>query len=633
MAERVDGKYSPAQTNELLSAEKVVFTGNRFQRRRDAKQHLEVREKIIWQRKLDTQVAKLNETSNDWNKTVRGANHDVAEVVFHSEPVVYSYLQARRDLRKFLDQAQGVNLRNKFCDPKFLNQLDDQDVFSVKLGRKTFREGISLMDIEQMKLDRSSEQAISLEDVARINSIFRLRFDPRLLLHLRKPVTEDNKESIIRQSVIYLATQKKVRPELKLAIPLALAPLHERLIHYFDYYTKIIANTSFDEETDFNLNRILIYYYPWLDQALGCYIPARLGITPASAIKLYKYRTQASSVPFLYWTLIIRSLNSNSSRAYRDNILAADLESLIHPDDRADQNAADKLLVLTDIENKTDDQLVEANYRAESLLEKFGLYHKSLYSDVTNSKDQRLEVNLNAESTLNKITVAFQYKDTAMLVLHFHDGQTRLLLELGKDINNDQKYALYGIPPKLLQNYPHIVPSIIIEILPPLLKQLRLMHPAIEDISKKAQKPVPIIFPSPKTAEHQQQGVRERAKAVKPKPIRRFITPLQRVLAEPKLNEPTRQQKKFIVFFSKSKIEQSLPKNTPLEVIDQIVRELRNFELGRTTLADKVRVSEGVWEIKSKRYRIFLRHIDGRFYAFASAGRRSMEDRLFRGIR
>lgn len=626
MAERVDGN--------LLSVENVVFTGSRSERRRSAKQHPEVREKIAWQGNLNITIAELNKTANDWNKTVRGANHDVATIVFHSEPVVYSYLQARRGLREFLNQAQGVNLRNKFCDPKFLNQLDIQDISSKKLGGNTFREGISLMGIEQMELDRSSEQAISLEDIARINSIFRLRFDPRLLLHLKKPITEDNMESIIRQVVIYLATQKLARPELKLAIPLALAPLHERLTHYFDYYTKIIANTSFDEETDFNLNRVLTYYYPWLDQALGCYIPARLGITPASAIKLYKYRTQVSPVPFLYWTLTVRSLNLNSSKAYRDNILAADLESLIHPDDRADQITVDKLLVLTDIENKTDDQLVEVNYRAESLLEKFGLYHKSLYSDVTNSKDQRLEViNLNAESTLNKITVAFQYKDTAMLVLHFHDGQTRLLLELGKDINNDRKYVLYGLPPKLLQNHPHVVPSIIIEILLPLLKQLRLMHPAIEDISKKAQKPVLIIFPSPKTAEYQQEGVRERAKAVKPKTLRRFMTPLQRVLAEPKLNEPTGQQKKFTVFFSRSKIEQSLPKNTPLEVIDQIVRELRNFELGRTTLADKVRVSEGVWEIKSKRYRIFLRHIDGRFYAFASAGRRSMEDRLFRGIR
>ncbi len=632
MTERVDGNYDPAQS-DILSADKVVFIGNRYQRRRDAKKHLEVREKIRLQGELGATLAKLNITSNNWNETARGANHDIAGVVFRSKPMVSPYLEARRDLREFLDKAQGVNLRNRFCDPKFLDHLDDQDLFSLKLGSNIFREGVSLMDIEQMKLDRSSEQAISLEDIARINSIFRLRFDPKLLLHLRRPYTQDNMESIIRRVVIYLATQKLARPELKLAIPLSLAPLHERLIHYFDYYTKIIANTAADEETDINLNRVLNYYGPWLDQALGCYIPARLGITPASAIKLYKYRTETSFVLPLYWVLTMRALNFNSSKAYRDNILASDLESLIHPDGGADQIAADKLLVLTDIGNKTDDQLVEANFRAESLLEKFSLYHKSLYADVLNSKDQRLEViNLNAESTLNKITVVFQYKNTAMLVLHFRDGQTRLLLELGKDINNDQRYALYGIPSKLLQNYPHVVPLIIIEILQPLLKQLRLMHPAIEDTSKKAHKPAPIIFPSPKTAQNQQEVMRERVKIEKVKPPRGFMTPIQLVLAEPKLHESTHQPKKFTVLFSKFQIEQSLPKNTPLEVVDQIVRELRNFELGRVILADKIRVS-GDWELKSGQYRIFLRHKKGRFYAFVSAGKRNMGDRLFRGIR
>lgn len=64
--------------------------------------------------------------------------------------------------------------------------------------------------------------------------------------------------------------------------------------------------------------------------------------------------------------------------------------------------------------------------------------------------------------------------------------------------------------------------------------------------------------------------------------------------------------------------------------LEQLVREIKGFEIGRSALDNKIpEAGEDVWELKSKKYRILLQHIDGRFYFLYRVGPHGDSHRIF----
>ena len=194
-------------------------------------------------------IALLNRSVDEWNQTIDEQGTSLARVIFRGKPFVHRYLDERYDLPPFLERVHSANLSTPFVSAEILNEMDRQDIFSQPLGEEgvfgfTVLDGTSLYDIEQMSLTRSEEGSLRLEiaDIRRINRMFTNdRFTQKA-----------PQERVIRQAMVYLATQDLARPEEKINIPTTVRPLHQRLVAFFDYYKDLMTNFDLGLEDFWN---------------------------------------------------------------------------------------------------------------------------------------------------------------------------------------------------------------------------------------------------------------------------------------------------------------------------------------------------------------------------------------------
>lgn len=603
---------------------------NRATRRQRARSDALGRERYTWSSELSKTANGLDATARQWNEIITEKGHNITAVVYRGDPFVYGFLDVRRGLIPLLDKAFEVNSRNPFCSPEFLRRFEAHDIYQFKLGGGILSEGVSLLDIEKMSIDGQEERELDLGDIVRINRMLRLNFALRPLFRFQRPWSESREEKLVRQAILYSVCQKVSRPELKITVPKTVQPLYERLISYCDFYTGLLTDYSLSEYEDLSLLKTLSLSRPWLTQMLGCYIPGRLGISPSSAIKLFHERVENSSAHPLYWRKILETLALTAGDAFRYNQLPTEIEPYQYYG-QIDQKEEEKLFSRFLLEDLTGNQQVLAHLSSGQLMARLTLYHKIIRHEINLSPNKKIEVSVD-DGVFDNMMLVCQYPNTLMFLVRFREDQKQVLLEIGKNVRGD-KFILYGLPPKLSAQNPQLADRVLSQMLPPLIDKMISTHPEVEN-GYKIRPFIPVVIPSIKG-----QGLKEdevvlspELKPKEPKQKKTVLTPLQRFLGETIPPNPQSSQRKFIVLVSKSKIEESMPKNTPSSVIDQILHEIRNLETGRTTFADKIQRSD-VWEIKSRRYRIFLRHQQGEIYTFVAAGKRSLEERLFRRVK
>lgn len=388
-----------------------------------------------------------------------------------------------------------------------------------------------------------------------------------------------------------------------------------------------------DPVEDAYFYNILVWGRSWLPQSLGCYIPARLGITPASAIKLFYERAQNSYLPSLYWgsDSSLRTptglFTKGARSAYSENGFPAGLKEYRHYDAQMDRNASEELLKFYQgIANETSDEMDR----------KFLGLRETIFQDIQSAPSKRLEVTLPKDHAIRRIILARQYRQTLMIILQFADDQTHLTLEhaLNSPDGIDKEDHFYGWPRELIRENPELTTVIAADLLAKLVQDTLRRHPE-QAVKPRRVFPGEASLPSYIPTFPQESVYVPVPKEKERRRLPKILTPIQQVLTE-EPSPPAQKERllrKFRVAYSRIQIEEFLPRNTPQDRVDQIISELRRFEYGRAQFSDKVVEAESdVWELKIKSYRIFLKHNGGPFYSVVGAGARG-DTRLFSALK
>lgn len=553
--------------------ESLTPFGNREQRRKDRSLHTPPGSVLAGQ--YNKYYNLLGETIDGWNQTVDEQDNNSTKVIYKGRPFISDWLEVRRELPLFLERAQLAGSKDQVVIPEAaLNRFHEQDFYSKELGGRRFLKltmsvGTSFFDIEQMLLIRSnsnnqSQWSLQTEDIRRINRMFRAGESP-----------------VMFQAMIYLATQEFARPEQKNLVSPVLHPLRDRLVAFFDYYKDLMFNFDMGVKDEFSFCETLAYTRPGLPLALGVYMPARLGITPSSAIKLFQTRAELSLSPFFWRSSgVLEAMEMGAEEAHREKNLPANLERYQHYDEKMDNEVLKQLSRFYG-QNKLTEAELEALYNnSDNLIDKFiDLYFKDLYSDVMRSPHRQLNFKMPEGHVISNITLSCQNRQTLILILHLADGITHLTLEIG------QGNKFYGMPAKLVTDHEHFIKAIFSDVLPPILEEARKKHPnreplRISDYRKVEQSEVQI------TGIDQQLSLDEAVRLPVPKRKHhepsKILTPLAQYLAGPKpVNATELPESKYHVICSRSSIIEKLGGHPRPKDVDKIMRHIRMFELGQ----------------------------------------------------
>lgn len=581
-----------------------TVTGNRAERRNRVNHDSTLRDLARMSSKLDQAINQVRETGIRWNDAIT-EGPTLSGVIYRGDPGIYDYLLVRQSLGPTLLQAQRLGPRFREVNREVLGWLGSRDLFSVKLG------GTSLTDIERMSIaaQEGDSAGLSLSDRRRVNRMLHHPLIGRL----------NTNQYLVRDSMVYLATQAALDRWHKdrAVVPTPLQPLSERLGYYFDYPTSVMTNFSASYDDDLWLFFTLHYRANRLTQALGCYIPARFGITPSSAVKLYQEKAFKSAMPTRFWQRDLKILERESTQAYRKGDLPADLNRylLYHP--TADQRSAEALEGYFRESGRLNAKAA-VEVEAADLMARLKLHQPKLRSDISNSQERCLRIPLSECQLIKEVMVTHQNRLSLIMVARFADGQTHLTLEATKDSR------LFGIPPRLVSQYPHIDDLLVQETVKPILNWSRRQHPEVE--------PLPVVridrlareLLSPDLIKNIDQ-IKVVEETGKDKPLkRRRLRLLHPLLPEP---EPPKEvaspsSSYFRVDYSESEIVRLLgDKKGQADLVKQIMNTLRRFEYGQIR-TEAVKVAADLRKIREGKYRIFLKHHGQGHYSVYWIGKR-----------
>lgn len=560
---------------------------------------------------LNSELAQLNtrlqETYDDWIRIDKQNGGEpwgqggLAKIVYQGEPFIYTYLETRHGIPQLIKRIQKIQQNisgNQSAYAENLANLKNQDVFSHKI------KGVSLNDIEQMPLP------LERDNIKRINRVFHTVFSPG-----------KNQSFVMRYALLCLATQKIARPEKQIAIPASLERLYNRIIHYLDYYVDFFTTSSPTQEEQERFLIALGWAGRWLIYTLGCYLPARLGLTPSSVIKLYQQQT--TNVSSILRHVIIHEMEKQTKFSFRKDSLPADIVDYQHYNSQNDKIAAQLLVDFYEKQDLKDVEIASASTDSEQLLERLEGYRKAIRAEIMNSHNNRLTLNFSPNNVINEVIITNQRqnKQTLIFILKFKDKQAHLTLEI------DDKNRLYGLPGELIKENPHIGDSILRDILVPFLEKMRLKHPDIEtkpiSPSELFSKPL-ILSQSPVSVKEVEEVDIEPVK--NPRRVSRIPTSIGRVFTQAQEPEPpspiSEKPRQFRVIHSRKRVAEMLRGTPRSQDIAQIMEAIRKFEFGQK-LSKQISWSRGTRVVlRVGDWRIILNPIGKNFYTLETVGQR-----------
>lgn len=535
------------------------------------------------------------------NKAAINANrHSFASFLYSPDPDPFlNYLDVQRTLSIALGQSQKYRKKaSSVAD--FLDHYADVEIYS-RLVRDT-----SLSDIEQMRLP------LNLDQISQINRMLRLYMFPRLRRY----------ECLSQDALWLLPTQTLARTQFvdkgkNKPIPMQLRNLSSRAVAYLDYYLPFLTTHFVDKDAVYAFYQNIRWIGRNIWPTFGHYVPARLGLSPASTIKIFEDKLDEMNLPFGVGKRILNLMEKEARDAYRKDALPVHLHKYLHYDRSKDQEAGVTLQEYYAAKYSSFEALPAS---VDELFNRLSLYRKSFARDIkTASCDLRLQ--LPQHPVIGEILLTSQYPQTLMVVLLFKKGGLHVTLE----VNSSQR--VYGLPRNLVAESPHVIDLLGKDIFGTILDQAKQRHPevepepwiALQETSKFiAQSPV-LTLPA--------QMLETEKQPIEPKPEKRKrrlgLIP-QFMQAQPELPQPIQtRQPIFKVFHTKAEIVGLLGKNTPEEVIDRIMQDIARFECGDKKISP-LQEGAGLFKLRVGDYRIILQRLPNGIFIIDRAGNRKI---------
>lgn len=529
---------------------------------------------------LDLAIENLAVTNKAYNESILPETPSLCAMIYQNgQPAFLAYADAIRSVYVAARAAQKIEAN----DPR-IGRLMEKELYSHRIR------GVSLADIEQMPLP------LSLTDISRINRLFNQSLISRFIFGYR--------DHIIQHIATGLPVFELARPQ-EFKTPVGLKPLQARLSSYLDYYLGYINLPQVDIEKDMDLLWALSFGRRGLIQGLAYYIPARLGITPASGIKLFDEKAAIHPYP-MAWELLKKRTANEMCHAYRIDALPPAISKYLHYDQTSDTQASK--LFKAYLEGQSSDNQPDQISDQDMMFLRYRRYQKVLRADVLKSEEKFLRLPM-THPLIREVIIASQYKQTMMFILLLNNDQAHLTLE----VNGNNR--VYGIPGDLLRESPHSGDLLIKEVLGAVLNYALQQYPNVEPAIIEVRAPAqPEVMPDMYSSDDKP----DQSEKVSKPPKRKTLPP---IFTEPKLPEPvTPTEHKFNVSYTRTQVQ--TPHRLPDDIVDRIMRDLQLFELGKK----KVKPLEDVpnhFSLRSGDHRSILEHTGNRQYVFKEAGSRS----------
>lgn len=523
-------------------------------------------------------------------------NMSITASFYRGEPQYYDPIYIYREISCLMPEMETLYKKGVL---RFDNGLSvkENDLWQTKFG------GLSLGDIENMELDPQTHE-LAPEDIRRLNKMFRT-------FNIFRVRAKSSSRDHILEPLRGFALRQYIHPEM--AVPKSLEKLQENITAYFDYYTFFL--TDFKQDPSNERIMLLMFFLgaPHLPGAVASYIPAKLNITPASAIKLYKQhellspdRRNGSA-----WKKIEGKLRPTIQQAYREDAFPKDLAKYQHYDEKIDSAAADRMQSYIQENTKVDRQVQDKD-EAESLLDQLDKHRRDVVRNVMQSKEKRIVYEISEDYPADRITL-IRNRDTFVFIMHFSDN-IHLTLEL------DKTGRLFGVPPSLVKAYPHVSDVFIVDILKPLLEKyktqdvINVEQSAVTQIGVANFVPPIADFETPEDLMQKEDDEVE-VEAPKRKRLLRMGTifpsdPLPPVISY-------KSGKERFVIHSEDNVREKLGSKVGRQdvVVGQVLRAISNFESGYGRPPVMLKGDNTAVHIRAGNYRIIMNRLGGRDYS------------------
>lgn len=611
----------------LILLPEEILSMPRGKRRYTIKKDPSIQEGIKYIGKLKRTVFELNDITRHANEMFSQNDHNLSKIIWQGEPYIYKQLELVKRLGPLRDEGQlliGTNPGFKL-HPGVLSQLADKDFYNFKVGPYPFSEKVSFSDIESMQLD---DGGLADKNIQRIDKLFQRG----LLKNYGLDWRDEDRLNELRSAFVIFATQKIARPDVPILLPDSLQDLYQRATEYFDYYTDILLDEQPSMKTVLKLNHRVVACSPYLPYALGSYIPARLGITPSSAVKMigmynlaeaFGKSKLAEKVHHRTW---IHSYILGAENAYRKNNLPKDLEKYQYYDKDMDVRVRERYLQDFKSENCLDEI---SSLNLDDLQGEYGKYHKMIHHDIRYSPTKRLEMQLKGKGSTRSVIVTSQNPDVTMFIIKEMDGKDHLTLELGYDLDDD--YRLYGFSYSVSDDVDRVNEYVAKHILHSLITVTKQQHP---EITRDLRIPVHIEYADRRSEKRQLPGFpREKLRSkdeTKIKIIRRVDSS-----AQPAKKEEAGKHLNLI--YDKQMIWEAIRGKGDKKQYEDIMDEVKRLERGEAKLKVlKVIKDSKAYRQKVNRYRLLwvltdpdtyeLRHCAHRNYFYRDLGIEGRKD-------
>lgn len=538
----------------------TVEANNRQGRREKMRSDLQYKVYTDAGRFVDSSFSQIERGNEILNKNIAVFNKHITAMLYQGEPFVEQFLTAYRNYHENLMHATQLG---KVVIRRGRYEIHNPEMFDLYVHRVG---GMSLFDVEKMERNKETGH-LSEEDIKKLDKMFSGRR------------TKD--DGVVLQSLIFLATQPYARPDVSKTTGPSLSKLQENITDYLEYYTEQITDFSLSEWEEMSL-MWRIHGKPWLAAALGCYIPARLGITSSSASKLYDEKVNVmldslglnNALMRHQYSKVYSGFKEQSKEAWRKGAFPPQLEKFTMCDKALDKRASDLLLSHYGKNVLSEDQLIELSEATAKFIAKTAESIPAIQKKVIKRQDAgwRYQFPLNNE-IIESVTVTAQKQnhDVVVYIVQFTDRKTHLTLEIDKFGN------LYGFPPRLFRDNPATCDLLLQDILPPLLKQVEASKQVFLEKSKIVQ-----LEETPKMVVRQKP---ERRKIIEKKELkaRSVVTPLAPYLEARVADKHENTQDNIRVIYSRSGIKEKLGKKKVSDkLVNRIINSLKRFEQGDT---------------------------------------------------
>ncbi len=377
--------------------------------------------------------------------------------------------------------------------------------------------------------------------------------------------------------------------------------LKENMTSYFDYWAEVFTNSANLAEGGYlHMDFLRMMLSQHLLYTTIAYIPARLGVSPSSAMELFEEFAEMSN--FTARRTLKKGIRTNTAQTLRQSYIPSkvpeDILPFILPDSQNSESVSSFLEKEIAIPEGENEQFEVYNARNRAIKQLNTQVLPGVLRSLAKGKEV---VNLVPQESdyITKIQIAQQYSKATIIVLHLKNG-SRLTLDFTK--NN----RVYGFPHRVRQQNPSIEDQVILDAVDSITVELRRQREHAYQAQKQNTENHIVEFGKPAYQVHPPQEHRPKKIKTRGEQGEQQEEPITEIA-----DEPAQQARINFVAYDESLIKKELGGKASAKTVRQVSNALYRFGYGeKSAKLLEFDPSHNTIRLRAGNFRIVLRRID-----------------------